>query len=70
MYSRNARLPTESVLNTPPSPYTVDLEDYHEELTAGLSSTWEITWGKIGKVQKRQKIQYDIARSQKGIVLG
>ena len=59
VYGRDARLPTESVLDNPPSPYTVDSEEYQIELARSLSSAWEIARFEIGKAQRRQKHQYD-----------
>ena len=59
LYGRNARLPTESVLNTPPSPYLVDCEDYQVELAQGLSSAWTTARSEIVKAQLHQKKQYD-----------
>ena len=70
LYGRDARLPTASVLETPPSPYTVDLEDYRVELCAGLSAAWEIARGQIGIAQKRQKVQYDKRSKQKEYRVG
>ena len=47
VYGRDARLPTESVLSTPPSLYTVVLKDYHTELATGLLSAWGVARSKI-----------------------
>ena len=35
LYGRDARLPTEGLLDTPPGPYMVDCEDYQVEVGAG-----------------------------------
>ena len=59
VYGRDARLPTESVLDNSPSPYTVDREDHGIELARGLSLAWEIARAEIGKAQRHQKEQYD-----------
>ena len=59
VYGRDARLPTESVLDTPPSPYLVDSEDYKVELAGGLVKAWEIARSEVERAQQRQKKQYD-----------
>ena len=59
LYGRDTRLPTGSVLNTPPSPYLVDCEDYQVELARGLSSAWATARSEIVKAQLHQKKQYD-----------
>lgn len=56
LYGRGARLLTKSVLDTPLSPYTIDLEDYQVELGAGLFAAWTIAKGEIESAQRRQKI--------------
>ena len=38
LYGRDPRLPSESILNQPSSPYIVDSSDYRVELTSSLSS--------------------------------
>ena len=48
-----------SVLNTPPSLYLVDCEDYQVELTKGLSLAWATARSEIVKAQLHQKKQYD-----------
>ena len=40
LYGRDARLPTEMVLDMIPSPYVGDCEDYCQELTRGMSTVW------------------------------
>ena len=37
LYGRDPRIPNESALNSPSSPYMVDSEDYKSELTSSLS---------------------------------
>ncbi len=59
LFGRDARLPTETVLETLPSPYLVDSEDYCQELTKGLSMAWNVARASIGRAQKNQKAQYD-----------
>ena len=59
LYGRDGRLPTDSVLDTPPSPYLVDSEDYQVELAQVLSSAWDVARSEIQKAQRHQKTQYD-----------
>ena len=59
LYGRDGRLPTDSVLDTPSSPYLVDSEDYQVELARGLSSAWDVARSEIRKAQRHQKTQYD-----------
>ena len=59
LYGRDARLPTANVLDTPLSPYTVDLDDYKVELTRGLASAWKVAMSEVSKAQVRQKRGYD-----------
>lgn len=59
VYGRDSRLPTDTVLDTPPSPYLVDSDDYKVELARGLSSAWEVARSEIKKAQRHQKQQYD-----------
>ena len=49
VYGRDPRLPTETVLSKPVSPYTVDIEDYRKELARARAK------GKIEKAQEAQK---------------
>ena len=58
-YGRDARLPTETVLESLPNPYRVDSESYSEELTKGLASAWRTVKSTIEQAQKQQKIQHD-----------
>ena len=37
LYGRDPRMPSDSALNSPTTPYMVDLEDYRSELTSNLS---------------------------------
>ena len=59
VYGRDARLPTDSVLDTHPSPYLVDCDDYKVELGRGLSAAWETARSEIARAQQHQKKQYD-----------
>ena len=42
LYGRDARLPTESTLEAPPSLYREDTETYGEELAEGLARAWNM----------------------------
>ena len=42
LYGCDAQLPTATVLDMPPPPYTLDLDDYKVELTRGLASAWKV----------------------------
>lgn len=59
LYGRDARLPTETALETLPSPYIADLEGYTQELSRGLVTAWQTARTSIARAQKRQKAQYD-----------
>ena len=59
LYGHDARLPTESTLETLPSLYREDTETYGEELAEGLARAWQNTRDAIEKAQKHQKRQYD-----------
>ena len=59
LYGRDPRLPTETMLSKPASPYQVDVEDYRTELMTHMSQAWTLAKEKIERAQKSQKIQYD-----------
>ena len=59
---RDARLPTESAISQPLTPYQEDLSDYRSSLVAGLSEAWSTARKNIGKAQGKQKLQYDKKR--------
>ena len=59
LYGRDARLPTETAVSRPLTPYQENLDDYRASLVAGLSEAWAAAKQSIGKSQKRQKRQYD-----------
>ena len=42
LYGRDPRLPTETALTQPTTPYQVDISDYRTELVAHLSDAWEL----------------------------
>ena len=59
LYGRDARLPTETAISQPLTPYQIDLDDYRTSLVAGLSEAWEDARHSIVKAQGRQKRQHD-----------
>jgi len=59
LYGRDPRLPTETALSQPESPYQVDVEDYRTELVTQMSRVWTLAKQKIEQAQQAQKIQYD-----------
>ena len=65
LYGWDARLPTETAISQPLTPYQENLEDYRMGLVAGLSEAWEAARCSITKAQKRQKRQYKRARPAK-----
>ena len=59
MYGRDARIPTQTSLEQPRTPYQVDISDYRSELVAHLSDAWALAHDHIKQAQSRQKHQYD-----------
>lgn len=59
LYGRDARVPTETALSQPRTPYQVDVEDYRLELTTGLAAGWEAARQEVQKSQARQKKHFD-----------
>ena len=59
LYGRDARLPSQSVLNQQPSPYAVDVIDYKTEFVSNLSNSWKLAKENITVAQSRQKKQHD-----------
>jgi len=59
LYGRDPRLPTETVLSKPESPYQIDVEDYRSELVTRMSLAWRLAKERIERAQKAQKTQYD-----------
>ena len=59
LYGRDARLPTESTLQSSLPLHMLDVGDYHTELVIGLSTAWEMARKSIEKAQSKQKFQYD-----------
>ena len=48
-YGRDARLPTETVLSQPTTPYQLDMQDYRTELVTHLSDAWSLAQQNITK---------------------
>ena len=55
LHGSDPRLPTELALESPSSPYRVDLEDYVTELVTGLSDAWALSKAQVEKAQQGQK---------------
>lgn len=70
LHGRDPRLPTETVLSKPVSPYLVDVEDYRMELSTKLSYAWSTAKDMIGKAQQKQKFQYDKKAKEPKLTLG
>ena len=63
---RDSRIPTETALNHPTTPYQLT-SDYWKELIAQLSDAWEVAHQNISIAQRKQKTRYD-KRSKKGTI--
>ena len=59
LYGREPRVPTETALSQPRTPYQVEFSDYCAELVANLSDAWALAHENIAKAQNKQKRQYD-----------
>ena len=59
LYGRDPRLPTETAVSHPTTPYQVDISDYRTELIAQLSDAWETAHQNIHVAQHKQKCQHD-----------
>ena len=56
LYGRDARLPTESTLQSTPSLHMLDAADYRTELVVGLTAAWDIARTSIAKAQSKLKL--------------
>ncbi len=54
LYGREPRIPTETALSQPRTPYQVDFPDYLSELVANLSDAWAVAHENIKKAQQKQ----------------
>ena len=70
LYGRDPRIPSESALNCPATPYMVDLDDYKSELTSNLTDAWEIARANIQEAQAHQKHQYDKHSKESKLSIG
>ena len=59
LYGRDPRLPLDTTLSQPSTPYMIDVDDYKTELVAGLSDAWKLAGEQVKLAQQRQKSQYD-----------
>lgn len=59
LYGRDPRIPGDEVLCQVSSPYKVDIDDYKEELTDCLSTSWKLAKTNIEGAQEKQKKAYD-----------
>ena len=70
LYGRDPRIPSDSALNSPSSPYMVDLEDYKSELANNLSDAWAIARANTQEAQAHQKRQYDKHSKESTLSIG
>lgn len=63
LYGRESRIPTETALSQPRTPYQINFLDALSELEANLSDAWAIAHKNITKAQQKKKLQYDKKRS-------
>ena len=59
VYGRDARLPTETVLEEQPGLGQLDVDDYKTDMLLGFSVAWENAQMRIKDAQERYKQQYD-----------
>ena len=59
LYGRDPRVPTETALTQPSTPYQVEFPDYRAELVAHMSDAWALAHQNIKLLQVKQKTQYD-----------
>ena len=59
LYGRDPRVPTETALSQPTTPYQIEFPDYRAELVAHLSDAWALAHKNIKLAQVKQKTQYD-----------
>ena len=51
LYGRDARIPSEEVLHQTVSPYTVDVDDYCNDLTEFLVTAWSLAKQSVESAQ-------------------
>ena len=59
LYGREPRVPTDTALSQPRTPYQIEFPDYCSELVANLSDAWALAHENIERAQRKQKSQYD-----------
>ena len=59
LYGRDPRIPTDTIITQKRRPYAVDLDDYKNDVCAGLSVAWDLAKDNIKKAQISQKKYYD-----------
>ena len=59
LYGRDARLPTDEILNPTTLRETVNLDDYRTEISQRLAVAWDCVRSNIKIAQRRQKQQHD-----------
>ena len=59
LYGRDARLPTETVLEDPPHLSELEVDDNKADMLLGSSTAWENAQLRIQDAQQRYKRQYD-----------
>jgi hypothetical protein len=59
LHGRNAKLPVDAALNFDPSRYTIDVDNYANEVQRLFTVAWDIARQNIIKAQDQQKAQYD-----------
>ena len=59
LYGRDPRVPTETALTQPSTPYQVEFLDYRAEHVAHMSDAWALAHQNIKLAQVKQKTQYD-----------
>ena len=70
LYGRHPRVPSDTSLDLPRTPYQVEFEDYAAELVANLSEAWSLAHESIKQAQRRQKAQYDKGLKEPSYTIG
>jgi len=69
LYGQDARLPTETAISQPLTPYQENLEDYQMGLVAGLSEAWKATRSSIMRAQRGRNTSTTRGQGQPIIML-
>ena len=70
LYGRDARLPTDKILNPTTLRETVNLDNYRTEISKRLAVAWDCARNNIKITQKRQKQQHDRHAKDPGFKVG